>query len=110
MSVILKLHPHMILPTLWLDRREWRYRFAKDHDEFLRLLDESAQTVLDDLGGFSRLVQHVSWHPREAPKTCTRCAQTKPVTDFYLAGRGHIRGECKDCTRRTTHDNAHPQP
>ncbi len=31
-------------------------------------------------------------------RTCTKCAETKPVDDFYR-DRGRLRSDCKDCTK-----------
>lgn len=34
-------------------------------------------------------------------KTCSRCGDEKPLSEFYSASRkvGHIRGDCKSCNR-----------
>jgi hypothetical protein len=34
---------------------------------------------------------------KRAARRCTKCAVEKPPTDFYGAGNGHLRGDCKAC-------------
>ena len=31
-------------------------------------------------------------------KTCSKCQETKPLTDFYVNSEGYVRGECKSCS------------
>ena len=30
-------------------------------------------------------------------KECSKCKQTKPLTEFYINSEGYVRGECKSC-------------
>jgi len=33
-------------------------------------------------------------------KTCSKCGETKELTEFHSAGNGYLRGECKVCQKK----------
>jgi hypothetical protein len=38
-------------------------------------------------------------------RTCTKCNQTLPETEFYLTGTGALFGSCKECTKARVRAN-----
>lgn len=46
-------------------------------------------------------------------KQCTKCDETKPVSEFYrsVSGRDGLRGDCKNCVRARArrHQDANPE-
>lgn len=99
MAVILRLKRQVVLPTIWLDRHEWRNRFARDRVTFLDLLDESSRTVLEDIGGFRGVVELATWWDRPTVRLCSKCGQDLPIDQFRLMAPGRVRPECRECER-----------
>lgn len=104
MALVLRLRRQVLLPTIWLSEREWRARFLKNPAELAHALDESSATVLEDLGGFARIVESAVWSAA-ALKPCTSCGAEKSVEDFPLNREKRpggyigfsIRGQCWEC-------------
>jgi hypothetical protein len=99
--ILLRLNRRALLPTIWLPHNEWRWRFANNPAELARVLDRSARTVIQDLGGFGSLISQAAWID-QGTKVCNNCGVEKSILDFHPA-RGErfpasTRGECKDCT------------
>jgi len=103
--ILLRLQNRVLLPTIWLPEKEWKLRFADDPAALGRVLDRSARTVIEDLGGFGTLIRQARWLD-SATKVCTVCHVEKSVLDFHqFSDPGiRIRGECKACSRALERD------
>lgn len=96
--LIFRLRRRVLLPTIWLREGEWRHRFRRDNDALMDVLDQSAATVLEDLGGFRSLIEGVRW-VSSATKACRDCGRELAITEFRIQGRA-IRPECHSCEQR----------
>ena len=45
--------------------------------------------------------------PKELMKTCTKCGETKPLSDFHKAGYGNYQSRCAPCRRKINAQDWH---
>lgn len=106
MALVLRLKRRVVLPTIWLSRREYDMDYRKDFAALARMLDGSAETVLEDLGGFAGIADGSAWNEGEV-RVCDECGRALAIAEFRMMIASHdqrlmvLRNTCRECEAGT---------